>query len=233
MSMDVSSPAWSPGWKGLSLMNMVFAVMLLALPAPGLVSSCTPSINIKRNSKSSGTQGQPVSLRCPVCLCSEEWPNVTWCKVDEGPNNQCNPVKLDHQIISGWEDKKENKGVYVLKFSSVQINDTGFYKCLAAFKEQQIVGSVIQFTVSDTAMATTTPMDMLTSSNTNSTVLNIQVLKQFKIFMYVMVSVGGVCFMIIIISVLVFCYRKRQIKPGSSTHVKLTEEAVEVLSLLE
>ncbi|XP_072254449.1 B- and T-lymphocyte attenuator-like [Pyxicephalus adspersus] len=113
-----------------------------------IVFSCTPSINIQRNSKFRGAQGQSVSLRCPVYFCSQERPIVTWCKID-AQDFQCNPVKLDHQIVFGWEVITENEAVHVLKFYSVQINDTGFYTCSAEFKMQQIVGSVIKLTISN------------------------------------------------------------------------------------
>lgn len=114
----------------------------------GLSSDCTPNVNLPKNSRAGQTQNQSLSLRCPVRLCSYDEPIVTWCRVERRGNSRCEIVKLDDRISSAWGEKKENEAVHVLKFQFVQLNDTGFYQCLAAFKEMQIVGRVIEVTVS-------------------------------------------------------------------------------------
>ncbi|XP_077335913.1 B- and T-lymphocyte attenuator-like isoform X2 [Lithobates pipiens] len=207
MSMDVSAPAWAPWRRAHSLLNTVLAVTLLALPLPGLGSGCTPNINLPKNSKAGQTLNQSLSLRCPVKLCSNDQPNVTWCRVERGANSQCMNVKSDDRISSGWEEKTENEVVHVLRFQFVQLNDTGFYKCSAAFKDMQIVGSVIEVTAPDS-----------TSLPANSAK------EQLKIVVYFMASAGGVCLMIIIISLLVFCQRRNRGKHRSSKGPERAEE---------
>ncbi|XP_073473418.1 uncharacterized protein [Aquarana catesbeiana] len=122
-------------------------LMLWGALCSGLSSDCTPNVNLPKNSKAGQTQNQPLSLRCPVRLCSHDEPIVTWCRVERRGNSQCEIVKPDDRISSGWGEKTENEAVHVLKFQFVQLNDTGFYQCLAAFKEMQIIGSVIEVTV--------------------------------------------------------------------------------------
>lgn len=226
MSMDLSAPAWAPWRRALSLLNTVLAVTLLALPLQGLSSDCTPNINLPKNSKAGQTQNQSLSLRCPVRLCSHDEPTVTWCRVERRGNSQCEIVKSDDRISSRWGEKTENEAVHVLKFQFVQLNDTGFYQCLAAFKEMQIVGSVIEVTVPDSSPSTaTTEHTTVNMLNSNSTSIPANSTKeQLKIVVYFMASAGGVCLMIIIISLLVFCQRIRRGKHRSSKGPETTEE---------
>ncbi|XP_073473417.1 uncharacterized protein [Aquarana catesbeiana] len=129
-------------FKGMQIVGSVIKVTV-----PGLHSDCTPNINLPKNSKAGQTQNQPLSLRCPVRLCSHDEPIVTWCRVERRGNSQCEIVKPDDRISSGWGEKTENEAVHFLKFQFVHLNDTGFYQCLATFKEMQIVGSAIEVTV--------------------------------------------------------------------------------------
>ncbi|XP_040195410.1 uncharacterized protein LOC120928377 [Rana temporaria] len=193
---------------------------------PELCSACTPNINVPKNSKAGQTQNHSLSLSCPVHLCSHDEPIVTWCRVERGTSSQCENVKSDDRISSEWGEKTENEAVHVLKFQFVQINDTGFYQCLAAFKGMQIVGSVIEVSVLVSSPATaTTEHATVNMLNSNSTSIPANSAKeQLKIVVYFMASAGGVCLMIIIISLLVFCQRIRRGKHRSSKDPETAEE---------
>ncbi|XP_069615812.1 netrin receptor DCC-like [Ranitomeya imitator] len=100
-------------------------------------SWCRTGITMEGNQNSGTLLGQSLVLSCLVWLCDLELPNVTWCKI---AGQQCDPVRTRDGIYSKMEAQREDNAVYVLKFDSVQINDTGYYQCKAKFKNQEIMG---------------------------------------------------------------------------------------------
>ncbi|XP_075053417.1 uncharacterized protein LOC142139586 isoform X2 [Mixophyes fleayi] len=216
--MDVCGPAARKDWV---LLCMLFAVTLSISPGDGHSSSCAPSINIPRNTKLSKSEGESLILVCPVRICSQELPNVTWCKIDK--NYLCAHVIPGDGISSGWEEQKGNDAVYFLKFVSVQKNDSGFYRCSATYGEVQVMSGQIEISIS--AAGTTEPTSGNMTNNTNSTALSEKfVLYHFKLYLAIVLSLGTLCVMIIIVSLLVFCLRRRKENRRSSPDPVSTEE---------
>ncbi|XP_077155488.1 MAM domain-containing glycosylphosphatidylinositol anchor protein 1-like [Ranitomeya variabilis] len=130
-------------------LRSVRSLMVLVLLYPGADSSgdkslCTPGITMEGNQNSGTLPGQSLVLNCLVRLCDLELPNVTWCKVVE---QQCDPLRNRDGIYSKLEDQREDSAIYVLKFDSVQINDTGYYNCKAKFKNQEIIGRTVELNI--------------------------------------------------------------------------------------
>ncbi|XP_077340643.1 uncharacterized protein LOC143984233 [Lithobates pipiens] len=101
-------------------------------------TSCMSAVNSSTTVQYNTTATQPFTLRCPVQLCTNTLPNITWCKVNK--ENICDPVTAGPRISPDQEQReKENYTVYILKFYSTQIDDSGLYKCLEVHQEQQIV----------------------------------------------------------------------------------------------
>lgn len=109
---------------------------LLLIPGNG--TSCMSAINSSTTVQYNTRATQPFILRCPVQLCTNTLPNITWCKVNK--ENICDPVIAGPRISPDQEQReKENYTVHILKFYSTQIDDSGLYKCLVVYQEQQMV----------------------------------------------------------------------------------------------
>ncbi|XP_073474169.1 uncharacterized protein [Aquarana catesbeiana] len=101
-------------------------------------TSCMSAINSSTTVQYNTRATQPFILRCPVQLCTNTLPNITWCKVNK--ENICDPVIAGPRISPDQEQQeKENYTVHILKFYSTQIDDSGLYKCLVVYQEQQMV----------------------------------------------------------------------------------------------
>ncbi|XP_066454658.1 B- and T-lymphocyte attenuator-like [Eleutherodactylus coqui] len=103
-------------------------------------SSCVPSLNVPPNTQTSTTEGQAVILRCPVQSCSNELPNVTWCRVQE--EAVCEALTSVRGVFSEWEDN-----VHVLQLVPAHRNNSGYYRCSAEYGEQRITGNLIKVNV--------------------------------------------------------------------------------------
>ncbi|KAM3909761.1 B- and T-lymphocyte attenuator-like [Leptodactylus fuscus] len=155
-----------------------------------------------RTGKIVKSAGQSLSLECLVQLCEPGLPNVTWCKIT---GDRCDPVRTGDGISTSMEEPREYNTVHVLKFDSVQINNTGYYQCKAVHKNQQIVGGTVQVNISGessvenvTAINKTQPGDITDSTDK---------IQPYTLLLYVVSSMGGVCVLIITISLLVYCQR--------------------------
>ncbi|XP_063298023.1 B- and T-lymphocyte attenuator-like [Pelobates fuscus] len=122
---------------------------LLWLPylllTPVNVFSCINSINIPRNTQYNATIGETLSLRCPLQLCPDANPRVTWCKMTS--DRSCQFVEERVGISFHLAENKTDSAVYLLNFTSTEVNDTGFYKCSAQFLNQQAVGHLIKVNI--------------------------------------------------------------------------------------
>ncbi|XP_044143377.1 B- and T-lymphocyte attenuator isoform X1 [Bufo gargarizans] len=184
----------------------IVAIFFLAMSlVDGNSPSCTLTINMEGSQKFAKSPGQSLSIKYSLRLCNEGLPNVSCCKLIK---EQCDFVR--NGIDSSLEEKKEGSAVYVLRFDSVQMNDTGYYRCRAQFKKQQIVGKTIQVLVSGEHVA-----ENITAINTTETE-NITYFQNFTLLLYIVSSMGGVCVLVIVVSLLIHCQKHFKLKQRSS-----------------
>ncbi|XP_063812780.1 uncharacterized protein LOC135050308 [Pseudophryne corroboree] len=222
--MDVCVPAPGRDWV---LLYLVLAVTLWLSPVDGDGSSCTPSINVPRNVKFSRSEGEALTLQCPVRICSQEFPPVTWCRVDE--KLLCDAAVPGNRIFSAWGEQEGNRAAYLLTFISLQVNDTGFYRCSAMHRGQQIVSGLIEVNITATSKTDDAAAagNMTGSSDTVSTTASPNsVLYNYKLFLYLVIALGALCVLIIALSLLVVCVTRIKEKSRSSPDPVNAEEVV-------
>ncbi|CAN2387774.1 hypothetical protein PRIEUP_LOCUS12093, partial [Pristimantis euphronides] len=174
-------------------------------------SSCIPAIDMKGQQMVNKSPGQPLVLKCPVQLCLSELPNVTWCKIT---GEMCDPVRNGKGIYSGLEEPKK-ESIYYLKFESVQINDTGYYRCTANHSKLQIMGRTVHIVISGEHVANNLPAINITQTGNTTDFTN--QFQTFTLFLYVISFMGGVCVLIITISLLIYCGKHLKVKHGASS----------------
>lgn len=214
--METLAPA---SRRGQVLLYMVVTLSLAVSLVDGDSSSCTPTINMARHNKFEQSPGQSLILKCPMRLCYLGLPNVTWCKII---GDVCDLMRTGEGIYSSMEERREDNAVYVLKFESVKVNDTGYYRCRAVFKEQQVVGSTIEIAISgEHVAANVTATNITRTGNTTDSSHKFQT---FTKLLYIMSSVGGACVLIIAVSLLIYCKKHVKGKHRSSQNPAPTEE---------
>ncbi|XP_053312981.1 B- and T-lymphocyte attenuator [Spea bombifrons] len=173
-------------------------------------SNCVNNISIPRSTEYNRSAGEPLTVECPVQFCSQQPPNVTWCKVSG--DTICQAIAGGPGIAVQWEERRRNDGVYLLKFVSVHENDTGFYKCWAEFGTQQTVGHVIKINILAAVVKGNTTMD----KSENTRVTPSLDLKNMEWLLYLSFSLLGLSVFILIISLLVYYLRKVKQKASAS-----------------
>ncbi|XP_075449682.1 B- and T-lymphocyte attenuator isoform X2 [Ascaphus truei] len=190
--------------------------------------SCSITIHIPRNSHSNASVGDSLTLRCPIRFCSEKLPNVTW---DKLAGEQYEPLKEGLKTSSEWTELQQNNVVHLLTFVSVQVNDTGFYRCSAADLATQSVAHAINVSISE-RIEYVSDMDentTITTPSPNSTrhrYKNIQsVFESIKWVVYLLVSLGVLCILIMVCSLVGICLRrlkaKRRMPPDTLTNEEI------------
>ncbi|XP_073433270.1 B- and T-lymphocyte attenuator [Dendrobates tinctorius] len=221
--MDTLAPA---SWRG----HVVLYMIVMLSPSRSLVngdrSSCTPGITMAGNQNSGTLSGQSLVLHCLVRLCDLELPNVTWCKI---AGQQCDPLTTRDVIYFKLEDKREDSTVYVLKFDSVQINDTGYYQCKAKFNDQQIMGRPVELNIAGESV--TENVTTINTTETGNTPKGTDTIQNFTLLLYIASSLGGLCVFIITISMLIYCLRHFKVKHRSSSQDAATTEELQFVAM--
>ncbi|XP_077149898.1 B- and T-lymphocyte attenuator-like [Ranitomeya variabilis] len=221
--MDTFVPA---SWRGLVVLYMI----VILSPARSLVngdrSSCTPRITMEGNQNSGTLPGQSLVLNCIVRLCDLELPNVTWCKIVE---QQCEPLSTRDGIYSKLEAQREGSTVYVLKFDSVQINDTGYYHCKAKFKNQEVIGRTVELNIlGESVIKNSTAIN---TTETGNTTKGTDTIRNMTLLLYIASTLGGLCVIIITISLLTYCIRHLKVKHRSSSQDPVATEELPFVSM--
>ncbi|XP_066454657.1 B- and T-lymphocyte attenuator-like [Eleutherodactylus coqui] len=214
-------------WRSHALLYMAATLSLGMSLTDEDNSSCAPEINMTGQHKFGKSPGQPLTLKCPVRLCHQGSPNVTWCKINEP---SCDPVRIGEEIYSSMENQK-TYAVYVLKFKSVQINDTGYYKCKANYGKHSLMGKTVQVVISDEFVA-----ENLTAINITETANTTDITNTFHTFtllVYIMATAGGVCVLIITVSLLIYCQKHFKEKNKSSTQDPAPTEELQFVAMPE
>ncbi|XP_056416897.1 uncharacterized protein LOC130358105 isoform X2 [Hyla sarda] len=206
--METLAPA---PWRGQVLLCMAVTLSLAMSLVEGDSSSCTPKIDMAGQQNIGTPLGQYLILKCQVRLCRAGLPNVTWCKIS---GDQCDSVRSGEGIHSAMEEQGEGRAVYVLEFVSIQMNDTGYYQCKAITEDKmQIVGSTVQVVISENVVENVTAVNNTKTDNTTGSTDTFPI---FKWLLYIIPSMGGVCILIIIVSLVIYCQKHLKAKQSSS-----------------
>ncbi|XP_029435018.1 B- and T-lymphocyte attenuator isoform X2 [Rhinatrema bivittatum] len=187
-------------WSQRTLLSMLCSLALLMAKACGDDPLCAPEINFPRRFQYHSTAGESLVIHCPVRYdCSPSRPNVTWCKLK---GDVCIPVQEEGSVSTRWMYERGHSGDFVLNLASVELNDTGLYRCKAELFTQAMWSQTVIVTVKDTA-----------NSTQSGTGFGHQ---YFSWLVYVASSLGALCLSIIMCSLLVCSlkrYRERFKKP--------------------
>ncbi|KAG8450114.1 hypothetical protein GDO86_002659, partial [Hymenochirus boettgeri] len=69
---------------------------------------------------------EPLVLECPVSFCSNDPPNVSWCKLHK---TLCEPLHGGSGLTMGWKVTEKDSAIYLLNFNSMTLDDVGYYRC--------------------------------------------------------------------------------------------------------
>ncbi|OCT93682.1 B- and T-lymphocyte attenuator [Xenopus laevis] len=210
-------------------MNNPLQRLLLIISAAMLLVSygntCPVQINVKKNTTYHKVINESLEVQCPVSLCTKNFPQMTWCKFDK--SNECKPVMPSPGVTLKWANgMKKFSAVYSLMFDSVQLNDTGFYRCSA--ENDIIMGRTIEVHISETDKNSkangTTNFSTIEEQNNGS-------LKHKKaqdwLHIFVWPTLASLCLIIMISSVLVYSLRARKAKHRRQRALDNTEVGCE------
>ncbi|XP_069616741.1 B- and T-lymphocyte attenuator [Ranitomeya imitator] len=223
--MDTCEP-WTASWRGPFVLYMIVVLSPARSLVNGDKSSCTPGITMARNPNSGTLSGQSLVLNCIVQLCEWELPNVTWCKI---AGQQCDPLRTRDGIYSKLEAQRKDNIVYVLKFDSVQINDTGYYQCKAKFKNQQIIGSPVELNIAGESVIENSTA--INTTETGNTTKGTDTIRNMTLLLYIASTLGGLCVFIITISLLTYCIRRLKVTHRSSSQDRATTEELQFVAM--
>nr|XP_060626608.1 B- and T-lymphocyte attenuator [Anolis sagrei ordinatus] len=124
-----------------------FFVLMLVVNKPCLygneADNCSTDVTVKRETKISIKSGDSVTIECPVKYCQKQ-PKMNWYKY--------NARLQDFSILHTGQNHNESwisENIFVLKFPSINISDSGLYRCEAILDMNTIAGHAIEVTVQD------------------------------------------------------------------------------------
>ncbi|KAM6957964.1 uncharacterized protein btla [Tautogolabrus adspersus] len=168
----------------------VLAVLFLILEADS-TDECDVEIKVRSHTKYQARLGEELKIECPVRLCNDSPPEISWLKLEETyvPVN----ISSGSRFKSEWTTLKHLEGVSVLIIQNVVRNDSGIYRC----KSGSTVGHNINVSVND---GTRTDADL-----------------SKHLLMYVYPAAGIVAFVLFVIIVSVASMRGCKGKPKKDT----------------
>uniref|UniRef100_A0A803JBB4 Ig-like domain-containing protein n=1 Tax=Xenopus tropicalis TaxID=8364 RepID=A0A803JBB4_XENTR len=188
------------------LLLIVSAAMLLVSYVSG--NECQCQIHVKKNTTYRQVIEESLVMKCPVSFCTRLLPQVTWCRFYK---DQCEPITAGPRVTLGWANKTENSAVYSLTIVSVQLNDTGYYRCSA--RNGQIVGRTVVVHISETDDTSKTNITTVSTirEQTNGSPDN-KDKGQKWFYLIVFPTLASLCLIIMVSSALIYCLRGRKAK---------------------
>ncbi|XP_072306457.1 B- and T-lymphocyte attenuator-like [Eucyclogobius newberryi] len=110
---------------------IVMTVLCLTLDAED--KTCENGIKVRRYTTYEAKLGEPLELLCPVRVCTEDIPTITWFKL-EGDEK----VKLNSSVQK-TEETNTNEMTSFLIFNNVQSSDLGLYQCQLGNDQSHII----------------------------------------------------------------------------------------------
>lgn len=165
------------------------AVLCLTLNADNETFHCELEIKVQRNTVYKARVGEQLRINCPVQLCNNSPPTITWFKLEPDHTG----VNLSNRVKIEWEIKDNVKGTSVLLFQNVISRDSGLYQC----RSGNFVSHTINVTVEDVNVNGTL------QNQTNSTpTADPNGNGQMWLYLYSAAGIIGFVFIVIVISVL-------------------------------
>ncbi|XP_043927736.1 B- and T-lymphocyte attenuator-like [Protopterus annectens] len=126
---------------------------MLLLKVEGIEEPCLLAISVYRHTKFHTSEGQSLTLSCPVNYCiNKGTPIVSWCK-QEGKT--CSSLENKAEANITWTPYNETFGNTLFTIPSVNINDNGSYACKAQQAGQTAKSHYIQLLVSERITSST------------------------------------------------------------------------------
>lgn len=109
--------------------NFPVAHLLLGFPVAG--EDCYVEFGVQRNKVYDVSLGEHLRINCPVKLCSNSTPAVTWYKLDETyvpiSAGSISRIKTEFHLSNRLE------GISYLIFENISRSDSGVYQCRSTF----------------------------------------------------------------------------------------------------
>ncbi|CAK6980801.1 B- and T-lymphocyte attenuator-like [Scomber scombrus] len=186
----------------------VLAGLLLTLNAESEDDDCVPDIKVRRNTVYNTSLGKNLRIKCPVTLCNNSQPPISWNKLEKNAV----PVNFNRSthIKTEWENSTPEEGISVLIFQNIQRSDSGRYLC-------QTGGSVSHYISVSVYDNGERPND----TQENATITSESDHKQLgDQWMYVYSAAGIVGFVVIVTIISVISMRGCKGTPKKETHTE-------------
>ncbi|KAF3688481.1 B- and T-lymphocyte attenuator B- and T-lymphocyte-associated protein Precursor [Channa argus] len=168
----------------------ILSVLLLNLNADSQDSDqCSPEIKVRRNTLYNVSLGEDLRISCPLTLCNNSQPTVTWYKL--GKKDVLVNVSSASHIRQEWEPLQHLEGTSFLFFENILSNDSGQYRCQSG----NSVGHFITISVN----AVDKHHNDTFKSTTNTTTSHPY--KPENLWMYIYSAAGIVVFVFIVITI--------------------------------
>ncbi|KAK7893304.1 hypothetical protein WMY93_022456 [Mugilogobius chulae] len=103
-------------------LSIITLCMLGALVLPPSAHDCEFNLKVRRETHVTSI-GQKLKLACPVHLCDDDPPTITWFKLD----TERTLVNLSDRVTTEWKIINEHEGIFFLNFQYVISRDSGLY----------------------------------------------------------------------------------------------------------
>ncbi|KAK2917516.1 hypothetical protein Q8A73_004262 [Channa argus] len=111
----------------LTILHVSILVVHILTLAAGNSDQCSPEITVRRNTLYNVSLGEDLRISCPITLCNNSQPTVTWYKL--GKKDVLVNVSSASHIRQEWELLQHLEGTSFLFFENILSNDSGQYRC--------------------------------------------------------------------------------------------------------
>ncbi|XP_061484061.1 B- and T-lymphocyte attenuator isoform X1 [Rhineura floridana] len=171
--------------------------LMLMLENPWAYGNNNCNIAVQRGSVHKINAGNSAAIACPVEYCNKT-PEINWSRFSE-VNQTFLILHPGQRHMISWA----NGNNFVLNFSSVYKNDSGRYRCEGTAGGKLLEGHVIEVFVQDSEDANTTADHGAPEKS--------------KMIIYLLISVGPLCLLILSCLGLLYFIRRYQVKKKDSS----------------
>ncbi|KAL3045676.1 hypothetical protein OYC64_013847 [Pagothenia borchgrevinki] len=182
----------------------IWAGLLLTLNAD---DECYIEVQVHVNTSYKAVVGEQLEIECKVAFCEEAPPTVDWIKREQTdvPVN----VSNSSHIKTHWKVINKSKGISILVFHKVRLNDSGEYQCKSGDSSSHLINVFVN--VDDGRGHTTVPQKNESSTHSEPTVYSL---------MYFFAGTVAFIIIAIIISVVLMCRCQGESKEETQTEVQ-------------
>ncbi|KAK2917514.1 hypothetical protein Q8A73_004260 [Channa argus] len=111
----------------LTILHVSILVVHILTLAADKYDECFPEIKVRRNTLYNVSLGEDLRISCPLTLCNNSQPTVTWYKLDK--RDVLVNVSSGSHVRQEWEPLQHLEGTSFLFFKNILISDSGLYRC--------------------------------------------------------------------------------------------------------